>query len=134
MSEETQAHMFEPFFTTKEKGKGTGLGLATVYGIIKQSGGFIWVYSEVGHGTTSNSTCRAWRSWRSARPSPRKRRAGGARTETVLVVEDEAPVGASPARCSNATGTRCSKPQRGGALDHRDPVLGHHTSPSSRMS
>jgi CheY-like chemotaxis protein len=90
MDEQTKAKLFEPFFTTKAKGKGTGLGLSTVYGIVKQSGGNIAVYSELGHGTTFRIYLpRALSATAApvARPPVPPRRTTG--TETIVVAEDE---------------------------------------------
>jgi CheY-like chemotaxis protein len=90
MSEETQRRIFEPFFTTKETGKGTGLGLATVYGIVKQNEGTIWCRSEEGRGTTFDIYLPHAEG--PIEPIPRRGTSGkmlACGTETILVVEDE---------------------------------------------
>jgi CheY-like chemotaxis protein len=92
MDKDTKEHAFDPFFTTKEAGKGTGLGLATVYGIVKQSGGYVWIYSEPGLGSTIKvylpevSAVAAFTSAGDPSAVPKVAPRG---SETILLVEDE---------------------------------------------
>jgi two-component system cell cycle sensor histidine kinase/response regulator CckA len=105
MSAEVQERIFEPFFTTKEMGKGTGLGLATVHGIVTQNGGRVLVESEPGHGTTFE--IRFPRTHAIPEAAPRPAPAAAARgTETILVVEDDSSVRAVTVRALRGAGHR----------------------------
>ena len=105
MTPEVQAQLFEPFFTTKDPGKGTGLGLASVYGIVKQSEGSIWVYSELGRGTTFKIYLP--RIADQAEPmTPAQAVALAPATETILVVEDNPALQALTARILRRSGYR----------------------------
>ena len=127
IDQETQARIFDPFFTTKEAGKGTGLGLSTVYGIVKQSGGNIWVYSEVGRGTTFKVYLP--RVDEGAQEYKRGAETEGAiqGAETVLVAEDEEMVRKLACKVLEMTGYQVLEAANGSTAlliceRHKEPI------------
>ncbi|PYO97448.1 MAG: hybrid sensor histidine kinase/response regulator, partial [Gemmatimonadetes bacterium] len=106
MDAQTNARIFEPFFTTKPVGKGTGLGLATVYGVVQQTGGYIWLYSELGHGTSFKIYLPRVDA-DGPQPAEEEQRASALDgSETVLVAEDEEAVRLIIAKALEARGYR----------------------------
>jgi two-component system cell cycle sensor histidine kinase/response regulator CckA len=106
MDKQTMKRLFEPFFTTKEVGKGSGLGLAMVYGIVKQSGGYIWAYSEPGLGTTFKLYFPSVSDAPAPRPQPAAEAPSTGTGGTVLVVEDDALVRSMVRRALSEAGFR----------------------------
>jgi CheY-like chemotaxis protein len=104
MSEAVKSHIFEPFFTTKEPGKGTGMGLATVYGIAQQSGGSIYVYSEPGYGTSFKIYLPRVEDETAAAAASVPKAVTPTGSETILLVEDEPSVRAYAARILSEQG------------------------------
>jgi PAS domain S-box-containing protein len=116
MDAEVRKHIFEPFFTTKEVGKGTGLGLATVYGIVKQNQGFVFVDSELGRGTTLKVYFpRRDGGKKSKQSAPATKIETAAGSETILVVEDEKAVRSVVAQCLSSRGYTVLEAEHGAA-------------------
>jgi two-component system cell cycle sensor histidine kinase/response regulator CckA len=118
MNRDTREHAFDPFFTTKDPGKGTGLGLATVYGIVKQSGGYIWIYSEPGHGTTLKlyfPEVSAAAAFGTVGDHPATTKPDKRGSETILLVEDEEAVRGLTSRILERQGYRVIAAEHGRA-------------------
>jgi PAS domain S-box-containing protein len=126
MDRETQARIFEPFFTTKPVGQGTGLGLSTVYGIVKQSGGFIWVYSEPGQGTTFKVYLPRVGSELGGAADGERAPAAEGGSETILIVEDEELVRSLASRALREHGYTVLEARHGG-----DAIRQLQTQPSA---